>query len=318
MKHLFLFLFCLAISSNGLFAQSKITLVIDAGHGGNDPGHLSSNENHLPEKALNLIISKLVGQYIDQNLTNVEVVYTRKDDSYVSLDDRVEKANSSNATYFMSIHCNANEKQHVHGTESHIHDFSSTKAVAFAEELEHQFSKRAGRHSRGVKDNGDREHTLQVLKYTKMTGVLIECGFLTNEREANYLNTIEGQEVIASAIYRAFRTFIQEEHPKIKFLKETVPTNGNKNAEIASKNKKETKSSKGEFTIQLMSSQEPLETSINQFQGLGMEVLRVNLNTKSAYKYLYTAGTFVTKEEANLVLEKVKKKGFKDAIVIKK
>ena len=67
-----------------------------------------------------------------------------------------------------------------------------------------------------------------------------------------------------------------------------------------------------------MSSQDPLETSINQFQGLGMEVLRVNLNTKSAYKYLYTAGTFITKEEANLVLEKVKKKGFKDAIVIKK
>ena len=318
MKHLFYFLFCLTVSSNGLFAQSKITLVIDAGHGGNDPGHLSSNENHLPEKALNLIISKLVGQYIDQNLTNVEVVYTRKDDTYVSLDDRVEKANTSNATYFMSIHCNANEKQHVHGTESHIHDLSSTKAVAFAEELEHQFSKRAGRHSRGVKDNGDREHTLQVLKYTKMTGVLIECGFLTNEKEANYLNTTEGQEVIASAIYRAFRAFIQEEHPKIKFLKETIPTKGNKNAEIASKNKKETKSSKGEYTIQLMSSQEPLETSINQFQGLGMEVLRVNLNTKSAYKYLYTAGTFVTKEEANLVLEKVKKKGFKDAIIIKK
>ena len=112
MKHLFYFLFCLTVSSNGLFAQSKITLVIDAGHGGNDPGHLSSNENHLPEKALNLIISKLVGQYIDQNLTNVEVIYTRKDDSYVSLDDRVEKANTSNATYFISIHCNANEKQH--------------------------------------------------------------------------------------------------------------------------------------------------------------------------------------------------------------
>lgn len=310
----FLFLMIWCSSTNFISAQNKITLVIDAGHGGNDPGHLSNNSKHLQEKDLNLIISKLVGGYINQYLTNVDVVYTRKDDSFVSLDDRVEKANNSNATYFISIHCNANEKKHIHGTESHIHDFSSKKAVVFAKELEEQFSKRAGRHSRGIKDNGDREHTLQVLKFTKMTGVLIECGFLTNEKEANYLNTSEGQEVIASAIFRAFRSFIQIEHPTMKFLKDTGNPVKNSKEEVVSKSKK----SYGEYTIQLMSSQEPLETTIEQFQGLGMEVLRVNLNTKNAYKFLYTAGTFNTKEEANLVLEKVKKKGFKDAIIIKK
>ena len=147
-----------------------------------------------------------------------------------------------------------------------------------------------------------------------MTGVLIECGFLTNEKEANYLNTTEGQEVITSAIFRTFRSFIQEEHPKINFIKDSSTPVKNNKEDVVSKSKK----SKGGYTIQLMSSQEPLETTINQFQGLGMEVFRTNLNTKNTYKYLYTAGTFITKEEAEIVLEKVKKKGFKDAIIIKK
>ncbi|MBI1837214.1 MAG: N-acetylmuramoyl-L-alanine amidase [Flavobacteriia bacterium] len=311
MKYIGILLFILFLDSfNTIHAQSKIVLVIDAGHGGSDPGHLSENPNHLPEKDLNLAISKLVGGYIDQFLTNIEIVYTRKEDSFVSLDDRVEKANSINATYFISIHCNANDKKHIHGTESHIHDFNATKAVSFAKELEHQFSKRAGRHSRGIKDNGDREHTLQVLKYTKMTGVLIECGFLTNEKEANYLNTSLGQEVIASAIFRAFRSFIQAQHPNVNFIKDS--NSPKEKGNVISKNSKET------FTIQLMSSKTAIEIDKPEFQGLGMEVKRLDLNTQSAYKYLYVAGTFTTKEEAKIVLEKVKKKGFKDAIIIPK
>lgn len=315
MKQLCILVCMLFLTSYSLvFAQNRVTLVIDAGHGGSDHGHVSSNPNHLPEKDLNLIISKLVGSYINQYLKNVDVIYTRKDDTFISLDDRVAKANGNNATYFISIHCNdGNGKDHIHGTETHIHDFSSKKSVALAKELEHQFSHRAGRHSRGIKDTDDREHSLQVLKYTTMTSVLVECGFLTNIKEANYLNTTLGQEVIASAIFRGFRSFIQAEYPKTNFLKDGVNPGKDKSKVVASTSKQE-----GNYTIQLMSSKEPIETTNSEFKGLGMEVIRVNLNTTNAYKYLYKAGTFTTKEEANLVLEKVKKKGFKDAIVISK
>lgn len=308
MKLLFL-LFAFFLSSQPVLAQKdKIVVLIDPGHGGSDPGHLSANKNHLPEKDLNLLIAKKFGTYLEQNLKNVVVKYTRTDDSYPSLDDRVAKANELKADYFVSIHCNANAKKSVHGTESHVHSMSSKKAVSLAKELEKEFSTRAGRHSRGVKDTDDREHSLQVLKYTAMTSVLVECGFLTNEREANYLNTASGQDILASAIFRAFRTHIVKEHPSISFLKTVKETKTN--VETAN-----TGDEKGTFTIQIMSSKEPLNTEGESFKSIGMTVNRQKLNTNSAYKYLYTVGKYTSKSEAKTDLAKIQKNGFKDAYV---
>ena len=91
----------LAASFN-VFSQSKtIKLVIDPGHGGSDPGHVSNYSGHMSEKEINLIISKKVGAYIQEKLQNVEIVYTREDDSYPTLDERVELANTENADYFI-------------------------------------------------------------------------------------------------------------------------------------------------------------------------------------------------------------------------
>ncbi|MFN6086900.1 MAG: N-acetylmuramoyl-L-alanine amidase, partial [Fluviicola sp.] len=67
------------------FAQ-EIVVVIDPGHGGNDPGNEAANKSLKPEKELNLIIAKKVGAYLSTKLSNVKVVYTRTDDSYPSLD----------------------------------------------------------------------------------------------------------------------------------------------------------------------------------------------------------------------------------------
>src|SRR5690606_25598100 len=113
-------------------------------------------------------------------------------DTYPSLGERVAIANKHQADYFISIHCNGNERTAVRGTETHVHSFDFKKSVALATQIEKQFSSRAGRHSRGVKDGKDRAHSIQVLKYTQMTSVLVECGFLTNTSEANYLNTTDG------------------------------------------------------------------------------------------------------------------------------
>ena len=312
-----LLLFCLSALSIQSFAQKdKIIVVIDPGHGGSDPGHLSSNKNHLPEKDLNLLIAKKFGSYIEQNMKNVTIIYTRTDDSFPSLDDRVEKANNAKADYFISIHCNANARTNVHGTESHVHSMNSKKAVSLAKEFENEFSTRAGRHSRGVKDTDDREHSLQVLKFTNMTSVLVECGFLTNEKEANYLNTTNGQDIIASAIYRGFRTTIQKDFPSISFMKSAGGNNSTANSKSIN-NTTNTSTASGKFTIQIMSSKEPMDTGGESFKKLGLPVTRKKLNTTSAYKYLYTVGSYDSQDAAKKDLEKVKKNGFKDAYIVK-
>jgi N-acetylmuramoyl-L-alanine amidase len=293
--------------------KEKVTIVIDPGHGGSDPGHLSENKNHLPEKELNLLIAKKVGNYLEKYLKNIKVVYTRSDDTFPTLDDRVNLANSMSVDYFISVHCNANHKKTVHGTESHVHSLSSKKSVALAKEFEKEFTTRAGRKSRGVKDGNDREHSLQVLKYTTMTSVLVECGFLTNEKEANYLNTTNGQDILASAIFRGFRTQVTKDYPTISFVKEKVE----KDSEEKEKEEKDEKPEVGSFQIQLMSSKEPIDTENETFKKTGLTVTRTKLNTSSAYKYKYTSGPYKDKDSALKALEKVKKSGFKDAYLIK-
>jgi N-acetylmuramoyl-L-alanine amidase len=293
--------------------KEKVTVVIDPGHGGSDPGHLSENKNHLAEKELNLLISKKVGNYLEKYLKNVKVVYTRTDDTFPTLDDRVDLANSMGVDYFISVHCNANHKKTVHGTESHVHSLTSKKSVALAKEFEKEFSTRAGRKSRGVKDGNDREHSLQVLKYTNMTSVLVECGFLTNEKEANYLNTSSGQDILASAIFRGFRTQVFKDHPNISFTKST----SDMEADDKKEKENEEKSESGSFQIQLMSSKEPIDTEHESFKKTGLEITRTKLNTTSSYKYKYTSGPYTEKSKAEKDLEKAKKGGFKDAYIIK-
>ena len=149
-RALFSLVLCLSLSIIGI-AQDNVVVVIDAGHGGDDPGHETTIDGHSDEKALNLKIANFLGSYIDKYLQNVEVIYTRSGDETVSLDRRVEIANDANADYFISIHCNGYERTSVRGTETHVHSMSLKKSVDFAKAIENQFSKRAGRKSRGVK-----------------------------------------------------------------------------------------------------------------------------------------------------------------------
>jgi N-acetylmuramoyl-L-alanine amidase len=295
----FVLIFCISILvfGTGLRTSDTITVMIDAGHGGNDPGHLSHSKSLKTEKEINLLIANYLGGYIEQYMKNVKVIYTRQSDKFVSLDERVEMANNNSVDYFISVHCNGNPKKAVHGTESHIHDFSAKKSYSLAKEIEKQFSTRAGRTSRGVKNNDDRAHSIQVLKFTKMTSVLVECGFLTNVSEANYLNSVHGQEILASAIFRAFRSSAQTYYPHINFT--ATPEKGN-------------------YTIQLMSSKTIVDTEHESFKRLKLEVRRKELNTKNAYKYVYLAGDFSSKQAAKEALIQVQKKGYPDAIIVQK
>lgn len=220
------------------------TIVIDAGHGGHDPGAVA---NGVKEKDVNLAVALQLGSYLERFL-KVNVIYTRTSDEFVELQERGHIANQAGAKLFISIHANsAPYSSRVTGTETYIlglHRSEKAREVmerenevisletnpdqydAFyqnsilqtlalsanlrmseklASEIENQFAERARRHSRGVKQAG-----LIVLWAASMPAVLVELGYLTNRFEAAYLNSKQGQDYLASAIFRAVRDFKHE------------------------------------------------------------------------------------------------------------
>ena len=161
MKKLF-FLFVLLTGGILSAQKSSVTILIDPGHGGKDPGHLPTVEGIAQEKEIALAISNKLGHYLTHNLSNVTVLYTRTDDTYPTLDERVEMANSKNVDYMISIHVNGSDNANISGTETHIHNYDSKTSYQWALLIEEQFKNRAGRKSRGVKTGDDIGHSLQV------------------------------------------------------------------------------------------------------------------------------------------------------------
>ncbi len=100
--------------------QTVFTVVLDAGHGGSDPGNLGTGRLKKTEKDISLDVTLKVGQYIAENFPDVKVVYTRKGDTFPTLNKRVEIANDAVADLFISIHCNANENKAASGSETFV------------------------------------------------------------------------------------------------------------------------------------------------------------------------------------------------------
>ena len=219
-------------------------IVIDAGHGGRDPGAVAHG---VRESDVTLGIALKLGRYVEENL-GVRVVYTRRDDRFVELVDRGRIANESCGKLFVSIHANSARNHHAHGTETYflgMHRTESARQVMERENsvialesnpslysgmdegalimqsmaqssylriseqlsglIEYQFANRAGRTSRGVKQAG-----FLVLWKASMPAVLVETGFVSNRDEARFLSSNQGQDLIASAIYRAIREYKEQ------------------------------------------------------------------------------------------------------------
>ena len=232
-----------------LFAQrgEKITtVVIDAGHGGKDPGALGAISK---EKDINLTVALLTGDYIKNNCPDVKVIYTRESDVAVPLDERAAIANRNNADVFISIHCNATGTSSVKGAETFVlgehknaanlevakkensailyeedadkkydnFDLESPEAYIalslFQKEYLSQSLQLAANVQEqfskrvGRKDRGVQQAGFLVLVQTAMPSILIDLGFLSNAAEERFLASEDGQVYMASAIYRAFRDF---------------------------------------------------------------------------------------------------------------
>lgn len=221
-------------------------VVIDAGHGGKDPGAIGK---FSVEKDIALKIALKVGTYIETYFPDVKVIYTRNKDIFIPVDERSRIANDANADLFISIHCNSNASRVPYGTETYVmglsksdanldvamrenavityeDDYSSKyegydpsssesfiifsmiqnayldQSLNFASLIQTDFTDRANRKDRGVK-----QERFLVLWKTSMPSVLVEVGFISNPKEEVYLNSAEGQEHLASSIYRAFKVY---------------------------------------------------------------------------------------------------------------
>ncbi len=164
-------------------------IVLDAGHGGKDPGAVA---NGLREKDLTLVISRKVGQLLEAAGANIK--YTRNCDIFVELSDRAKFANSLRADYFLSIHINAGG-----GTGFESYTYGSDAATAAYRNVIHQ-KVAAVFIAAGLPDRGQKQANLAVLRETNMPAVLLELGFIDSARDAKLLKDASFLDKIAKAI----------------------------------------------------------------------------------------------------------------------
>lgn len=228
-------------------AETRFTVVIDAGHGGNDPGAIGRRGK---EKNINLSVALKLGRLIRQNCPDTRVVYTREKDVFVPLHRRAEIANDAKADLFISIHTNsvASRNRSVSGTETYtlgLHRTQENLEVAKKENavilIEDDYKQRyAGFNPNSSEsyiifeflqdknmaqsvsfatsvqkcfrnanrtDKGVHQAGFLVLRATSMPSVLIELGYITNPTEEAYLMSEQGSSTLAKSIYRAFLNY---------------------------------------------------------------------------------------------------------------
>ena len=173
-------------------------IVVDAGHGGSDPGALGKNSSGkivAKESQINLAIALLVGKKLEAS--GAEVIYTRDDDTYVQLQKRSEIANNAECDLFVSIHCNSIENSSIKGTQVYYHP-SSEVGTELAGNIYDKIVERTGLVPKQTQNGAH----LYVIRTTVSPAVLVETAFISNESDRNYLLSANGQETLAEAIYQ--------------------------------------------------------------------------------------------------------------------
>ncbi|VAV82896.1 N-acetylmuramoyl-L-alanine amidase [hydrothermal vent metagenome] len=338
-----LYIFCLVfIFSTPFksFAQENFVVVLDAGHGGKDPG---KNSGKYYEKNIALNIVLLTGKLLNKN-KNIEVIYTRNKDVFIELKERGKIANEANANLFVSVHCNAHHTQ-AYGAETYVlglhanernfevakqensviflednykekyagFDPNSPEAVIGLTLMQEEYLDESLILASNIqqkftnnlkrKDRGVKQAGFVVLHQTYMPSVLIETGFITNKNEGAFLNSKSGQEKVANAIYNAIIDY--KKHLDENRVVEVIPK-----APVVVETKD--RIFKGiNFKVQIASSSKKLPLKSYNFKGLkGVERLKVGRQ----YKYYY--GVTSNYDEILDIQKRVKKVGFQTAFVI--
>ncbi len=244
--------------------QQIKTIVIDAGHGGKDPGTVVGTAK---EKNIVLDIALKLGYLIKKNQKNIKIVFTREGDYYIPLMDRAQIANKINADLFISIHANYCSSPEINGTETYVlglHRTEDNLNVAKKENsvilLEDDYSKRYEGFNPNLSesyimfelvqdayldqslrfasilqsnfkelamrhDREVRQAGFLVLRETSMPSVLIETGYLSNKKENSFLLTDAGRGEIAQSIYGSLLNYISKIDAKDKTTNQSEKSN---------------------------------------------------------------------------------------------
>lgn len=183
--------------------QAVFRIVIDAGHGGSDPGATGASGAY--EKEFNLSLAKRVSQLLDQD-PMFEVRLTREEDQFIELEDRAAFANDWKADVLVSIHGNTYEDKKVSGTETL---YTNDDSILLAQLLQEQVVSALGTRDRGVKQD-----QLVVLSLAQMPAVIVEVGYLTNKKEEKSIVSRDGQDLAANAIFEGIKKYVSQRTPR--------------------------------------------------------------------------------------------------------
>ena len=182
--------------------QNKFSVVIDPGHGGNDPGAIGIGG--IRETDVVLEISKIVKTLLSER--GIKVVMTRKNEFDLDLPPRVSVANNSDADIFVSIHANASrgKRRDINGLETFY--YRGWKGRLLAKRIQKQIL----RVSPGSPDRGVKQGRFYVIKNTRMPAVLVEIGFLTGRLDARRLEKETHRKRLAYAIAKGIIEYLNK------------------------------------------------------------------------------------------------------------
>ena len=249
----YLIILLAALMSGSVIAGTDYTVVLDAGHGGKDPGAVGKFSK---EKDLNLALVLAVGKQIQEQYPDVKVVYTRSTDVFIPLQERADIANKSNADLFISIHTNSAESKSPCGVETFIlgtdkmeanldvamrenavmkleadykttyqgFDPNSIDSYIMFELMQNSYMDQSLQFAEQVQkrfvghlnrsDRGVRQAAFWVLLKTACPSILFEMGFISNPEEERFLNKPASIAQMANAIVNAFGAYTHRQAVK--------------------------------------------------------------------------------------------------------
>ena len=330
--------------------SSKIkTVVIDAGHGGHDPGCHGANNN---EKEVCLAMALKLGALIKERYPDIKIIYTRSTDVFVELAERANIANRNNADLFICIHANAGSTT-AYGSETYVlglHRTDAQQKVAERENASIALEDDKGAKYRsydltpdgiialqfqlavfhrqsilfaemiqkefkriGRYDRGVKQAGFLVLYKTTMPSVLIETAFLPNPTEEKLIGSAEGQQKMAQSMFDAFVNYKNATEGKTVAGGTTVQNNIEPAPVLNnSAQPQETVKEQGLiFKVQIETASKAISTKSNHFKGL--EIFEYQDN--SLYKYC--AGYFPNNlQGAKNYKDELTKMGYSNAFVV--
>lgn len=320
------------------------TIVIDAGHGGKDPGCHGAISN---EKTVCLNIALKLGDMIKKKYPGIKVIYTRDKDVFVELDERANIANKAKADLFICIHANAASPT-AYGSETYVlglHRTESQQKVAERENSTIYLEDDKGEKYKdfdlspdaiiarqiqlkvfldqsisfadklqkeftkvGRYNRGVKQAGFLVLYKTTMPSVLIETGFLTNPTEEKFLADSTGQYKMAVSMFTAFENYKNELEGVDSKTSNT--TNGG-NSVVSNTVEESFQRDRVIYRVQIETSSTKISTTSSKFDGLKIyEYKQDNL-------FKYTAGSFEGDyKAANEYKNELREQGFQHAFVV--